>query len=76
MLFVAPERPVAPMTLVVLTLVDRIARKLALDYFVTGAMARDFLLYGVFGLDTGRATLDVDLAIAVDSWAQLLRPAA
>jgi len=69
-LSIARERPVAPMTLAVLTLVDRIARELALDYFVTGATARDFLLYGVFGLDTGRATLDVDLAVAVDSWKQ------
>lgn len=70
MLSVARERPVAPMTLAVLTLVDRVARELALDYFVTGAMARDILLYGVFGLETGPATLDVDLAIALDSWPQ------
>lgn len=70
MLSVAPERPVASMTLAVLTLVDGVARELALDYFVTGAMARDILLYGVFGIDTGRGTLDVDLAVALDSWLQ------
>jgi predicted nucleotidyltransferase len=70
MLSVARERPVAPMALEVLTLVDRIARELALDYFVTGAMARDILLYGIFGLDPGRATLDVDLAVALNSWPQ------
>lgn len=58
------------MTLAVLTLVDGVARELALDYFVTGAMARDILLYGVFGIDTGRGTLDVDLAVALDSWPQ------
>lgn len=68
MLSVAPERPVAPIALDVLTLVDRVARDIGLDYFVTGAMARDLLLYHVFGLETGRATLDVDLAVAVDSW--------
>ncbi len=68
MLSVARERALAPMTLEVLTLVDRIARDLALEYFVTGAMARDILLYGVFGIDSGRATLDVDLAVAVDNW--------
>ena len=70
MLSIARERPVAPMTLAVLTLVDRLARELALDYFVTGAMAKDLVLYGVFGLDTGGATLDVDLAVALDSWQQ------
>ena len=70
MLSIARERPVAPITLAVLTLVDRIARQLALDYLVTGAMAKDLVLYGVFGLDTGGATLDVDLAVALDSWQQ------
>jgi predicted nucleotidyltransferase len=37
---------------------------------VTGATARDILLVGVFGLETGRGTRDVDLAIAVDGWPQ------
>ena len=70
MLSVAPERPVAAFALDVLALVDRVTRELALDYFVIGAMARDILLYHVLGLDTGRATLDVDLAVALDSWAE------
>ena len=35
---------------------------------MTGAIARDILLYHVFGLETGRATRDVDIAVAVDSW--------
>src|SRR5438132_3519681 len=70
MLSVAPERPVAPTAIAVLTLVDRVAREQKLDYFVTGAIARDILLYGVFGIDTGRRTLDVDLAIALDNWPQ------
>jgi len=70
MLFVAPERPVAPVTLAVLTVVDGVARELAINYFVAGATARDILLYGVFDLDTGRATLDVDLAVTLDSWQQ------
>ncbi|MGH7384397.1 MAG: hypothetical protein ACREKG_04385 [Candidatus Rokuibacteriota bacterium] len=37
---------------------------------MTGATARDILLVGVFGLETGRGTRDVDLAIAVDGWPQ------
>src|SRR2546425_9609763 len=68
MISVAPERPVAPIALDLLTVVDRVARNLGSDYFVTGAMARDILLYHVLGLETGRATRDVDIAVAVDSW--------
>ncbi|MBI2158748.1 MAG: hypothetical protein HYU26_17895 [Candidatus Rokubacteria bacterium] len=58
------------MTLEILILVERVTRELALDYFVIGATARDILLSGVFGLDTGRATRDVDFAVALDSWPQ------
>lgn len=72
-LSVTRERPVAPIALDVLTLIERVARELRLDYFVTGATARDVLLYHVFGLETGRTTLDVDLAVAVDSWPEFER---
>lgn len=70
MLSVPPERSLPVRTLEVLKLMDRIARELGVDYFVTGAMARDILLHGVFGLDPGRGTLDVDLAVAVQDWPQ------
>jgi predicted nucleotidyltransferase len=36
-------------------------------------MARDVILYHVFGLETGRATLDVDVAVAVDNWPEFER---
>lgn len=70
MLSVARERPIDPRLLEILTLVDRITRELTLDYFVTGAMAREILLNNVFGIDAGRETYDVDLAIALDGWGQ------
>lgn len=70
MLSVAREHPLDPATLEVLRQVDRVGRELALDYFVVGAMARDILLSGVFGLDAGRATSDVDLGLAVEGWPQ------
>jgi predicted nucleotidyltransferase len=70
MLSVAPERPVDPLAIEILKQVDRVAQELGLEYFVTGATARDILLSGVFGLDTGRGTKDVDLAIAIDGWPQ------
>lgn len=37
---------------------------------MVGAPARDILLHGVFGLDTGRATQDVDLGVVVAAWPQ------
>ncbi|MGH6635646.1 MAG: hypothetical protein ACRED0_05755 [Gammaproteobacteria bacterium] len=39
-------------------------------YFVAGALARDIVLNGVFGLASGRATRDVDFAVALESWEQ------
>jgi predicted nucleotidyltransferase len=54
----------------VLKAVDHVARDLGIDYFVLGATARDIVLYGVFGIDPGRGTQDVDLAVAVRDWSQ------
>jgi len=68
MLCVAPDRPVDQVVVEMLRHIDDVARELGVEYFVTGATARDILLDGVYGLDTGRATRDVDLAIALDGW--------
>lgn len=68
MLSVARGRPVDPLAIEILKQVDPVARALGIEYLVTGATARDILLVGVFGLETGRATRDVDLAISVDGW--------
>jgi len=68
MLSVARERHLDQVLLEVLREVDRVAGELSLDYFVVGAMARDILLNGVFGLSAGRATRDVDVAVAVKGW--------
>ncbi len=70
MFSVRPDRPVEPLTLNVLEVVASVAAELELPWFVAGAMARDILLSNVFGLDTGRATRDIDLAVALASWQQ------
>lgn len=70
MLFVKSDRPIDPLTVAILRAVDGVAKTLQVKYFVAGAMARDFLLTNVFGLDSGRATRDIDFAIAVKSWAE------
>lgn len=68
MLSVRPDRPVDPLTVEVLRTVDRVLKSNALEYFVTGATARDILLSNVYGLPVERATRDIDLAIATPSW--------
>lgn len=70
MLSVKPDRPVDPLTLAVLRAIAGTTRELGLPYFVAGAMARDIVLTNVFGIDTGRATQDVDIAVAVENWDQ------
>ena len=67
---VRPDRPVDPLTVAVLREIISLARKLDLQYFLAGAMARDIVLTNVFGIDIGRATRDVDFAIAVADWDQ------
>jgi predicted nucleotidyltransferase len=50
--------------------IDTLAREMKLNYFLCGAMARDILLWHVHGIKTGRATSDVDFAVAVEDWKQ------
>ncbi|MGB5080474.1 MAG: nucleotidyl transferase AbiEii/AbiGii toxin family protein, partial [Burkholderiales bacterium] len=37
-------------------------------FFLAGALARDVLLQYAHGIDTGRQTADVDLALAMENW--------
>jgi predicted nucleotidyltransferase len=64
------SRPVDPVTLHILSVVNRVAAELKLPYIVVGATARDLLLFHVFGIPVTRATADVDFAVAMDSWAR------
>jgi predicted nucleotidyltransferase len=70
MIFVRPDRPVDPLTLDVLRVIDPLARELQIPYFVVGAMARDIVLTHVCGIETGEGTRDVDFALAVRDWNQ------
>lgn len=67
-LSVRSDRPLDPITVEVLSAVDSAARDLAIGYFVAGAMARDIVLPNVSGIDTIRATRDIDLAVHVSGW--------
>ncbi|HEX3473278.1 MAG TPA: nucleotidyl transferase AbiEii/AbiGii toxin family protein, partial [Silvibacterium sp.] len=62
------SRALDPVTLHILSVVNRVAAELEIPYIVVGATARDLLLTHVFGIPVMRATADVDFAIAVDTW--------
>lgn len=64
------NKPLQPVTLIVLAALHQIASRHDASYFLIGATARDILMTHVFGLDPGRATRDVDFAIALEDWSQ------
>lgn len=57
----------------VLARVDAIAREVGVDYLVVGATARTILSVGLVGRPPQRATRDIDVAVAVASWADFER---
>lgn len=65
---VGEDRPLDPATLHILSIVSRVAAEHDVSYLLVGATARDLLLFHVFGIHTGRATADVDIAFAVNTW--------
>ena len=68
MLSINPIFPLDPITLAILSSIDKNAKILNIDYFVIGAMAREIIVQHVFGIGTIRATRDIDFAIAVGNW--------
>ncbi|HME07216.1 MAG TPA: nucleotidyl transferase AbiEii/AbiGii toxin family protein [Bryobacteraceae bacterium] len=68
---VPANSPVDPAVVCVLRSLNPIAQKADCAYFVAGATARDLILVNVYGLRPGRATVDIDLGVAVGSWQQL-----
>jgi predicted nucleotidyltransferase len=67
-LSVPPERPVPETVVAILRHAAEAARASGTVYCVGGALARDLLLFHVFGQRTGRATRDVDLLVFVEDW--------
>jgi predicted nucleotidyltransferase len=68
MVAVSTNRAIDPQRLDLLRQISRIAAETDCTFFVAGAFARDILLTGVFGIETGRATLDVDVGVVVKDW--------
>ena len=46
------------------------ARTLGIPFFVLGATARDIIFGAIYDIPTPRATLDIDLALRVETWEQ------
>ncbi len=67
---VLAARPVDPTVAEILSIVGTLVAKENIQYLLIGATARDILLTHVFGIEVGRVTRDIDLAIAVNDWAQ------
>ena len=68
MLKVKSDRPLSASLLELIRELDRVAQELGTPYFVIGATARDILMEHVYGIETTRATEDIDFAVAVSSW--------
>jgi len=64
------DRPVDPITISVIREIHRASKELGFQVFLVGATARIILLENVFGLNAGRATMDVDFAFATEDWEQ------
>ena len=71
------DKPVNPVILEIFAAVQALAQRLNYSHILVGARARDILMTHVFGIESRRATNDVDFAIATEDWAhfQLLRTA-
>lgn len=56
----------------VLRLVGTPCRTVGVPWMLVGALARDVHLVEIAGVPSGRATIDVDVAVAVESWAAFM----
>jgi predicted nucleotidyltransferase len=62
------DRPLPPLVVELLRHVAGTANVSDIGWFVGGATARDIMLTHVHGIQTTRATADVDIGVAVESW--------
>jgi predicted nucleotidyltransferase len=67
-LSIHPQHPIDGVQLAIIRDVQTCTKRMGIEVMLIGAIARMVLLEHVFGLAPSRATLDVDFAVAVDSW--------
>jgi predicted nucleotidyltransferase len=49
-------------------MIFKTAQELKVKFFVVGAIARDIIFTHCYGVQTGRATYDIDLGVKLVSW--------
>lgn len=67
---IKPDHPLPAILVDILRDVAEEAERQGIETMLVGATARDILLTHVFGLESRRATYDVDFAVAVENWEQ------
>jgi predicted nucleotidyltransferase len=70
--FVLAKPPAEDFVAVVREL-NQIAGRIGIPFFLAGAAARDIVLVNLWDQPRGRATLDVDFALALNDWAEFDR---
>lgn len=63
------DRPLDPLAVSLLRHVNDAARDGSLDWFIGGATARDIVLTHLHGIDPERATVDIDIGVSIEAWA-------
>jgi len=58
------------LTVEVVQAINDVAVNLGIPFFIVGAAARDIILRYGYGIETIRATVDIDLAVRVSNWEQ------
>lgn len=59
-----------PLTIELFETIKRLADSRGIKFFVVGASARDMILEYGYGIQTKRATMDIDLGVQVSNWGQ------
>ena len=59
---------VEPEITIILEKLKNAAYELNVEFFVVGAMARDIIFTHCYGIQTGRATYDIDVGVNLASW--------
>jgi predicted nucleotidyltransferase len=57
-----------PLTIAIYEQIASVAESQKINFFIVGATARDLIFEHGFGIKSGRATRDVDLAVQVTNW--------
>lgn len=65
-----PVIPVSSLTIEIVREIQVCSEALGVELLLVGAQAKVILLEHIYGLNPGRATQDIDIAFAVESWEQ------